>query len=77
MFRKAGKLTGDLGTNYCHFLECRTITMIYRTNFLANIFNCIMFVKRKRLFVNDSPLSYINAVISVNSIIRPAIIWLP
>lgn len=77
MFRSAGKLTGDLGTNYCHLLECRTITMIYRTNFLANIFNCIMFVKRKRLFINDVPLNFINAVIPVSSVIKPARVWFP
>jgi len=72
MFKKASKLTGNLGSNYCYLLECRTITMVYRTNFLANIFNCIMFVNRKRLFVNKTPLSFINAVIPVNSMIRPA-----
>lgn len=76
MFKKASKLTGNLGTNYCHLLECRTITIVYRTNFLANIFNCIMFVKRNRLYINRTPLSYINAVIPVNSLIRPSRVWL-
>jgi hypothetical protein len=36
-----------------------------------------MFVKRKRLFINDIPLNYINAVIPVNSVIKPARVWLP
>lgn len=77
MFKLSSKLTGNLERNYCYLLECRTITIIYRTNFLANIFNCMMFVKRKRLFINDKPLSYINAVIPVYSLIKPADIWIP
>lgn len=70
MFKKASKLSGNLGSNYCYLLECRTITMVYRTNFLANIFHCIMFVNRKRLLINKVPLSYINAVIPIHSMIR-------
>jgi len=58
-------------------LECRTLTMIYRTNFLANIFNCMMFIKRKRLFINDSPINYYNATVPLFSLIKPADIWVP
>jgi hypothetical protein len=77
IFKKASKLTGNLELNYCYYLECRTITIIYRTNFLANIFNCIMFIKRNRLFINNYPINYINAVIPVNSLIKPSEIWIP
>ena len=77
MFKKASKLTGDLGTNYCYLLECRTITLVYRSNFLANIFNCMMFVKRKRLFINQKPINYINAVVPIGTSIIPAKVWVP
>lgn len=77
MFKKASKLTGNLGSNYCYLLECRTITLVYRTNFLANIFNCMMFVKRKRLFINQKPINYINAVVPIGTSIMPAKVWVP
>ena len=76
MFSQAGKLTGDLVKNYNYLLECRTITLLYRTNFLVNIFNCIRFVKRRRLLVNNIPLSYINATIPIGSTIIPHIRWI-
>lgn len=75
MFKKASKLSGNLGSNYCYLLECRTITLLYRTNFLVNIFNCISFVKRKKLYINNSPISFVNATIPVGSLITPHKIW--
>ncbi len=75
MFKKASKLTGNLGLNYCYLLECRTITIIYRTNFLVNIFNCIRFVKKKRLFINKLCLNYVNATVPIGSMVTPAKIW--
>jgi len=75
MFKLASKLTGNLGSNYCYLLECRTITLLYRTNFLVNIFNCIRFVKRRRLFINNKPLNFVNATVPVGCMITPQRIW--
>jgi len=69
LFNNARKLTGDLETNYCHLLEGRILTIFYRTNFLADIFIIIQFIKNKHVFVNFKKLSYVNAIVNIGSFI--------
>ena len=37
----------------------------------------MMFVKRKRLFINQKPINYINAVVPIGTSIIPAKVWVP
>lgn len=69
LFSRARKLNGDLGTNYCHLLEGRLLAVFYRTNFLADLFVIIPFIKNKHVLVNFKRLTYVNAVINIGSFI--------
>lgn len=76
-FKKATKLTGNLGTNYCHMLECRAMTILYRMNFVVNLWQCMTFVKEGSLYVNGKPVNRVNAFIEVSSLLRPKPRWIP
>ena len=69
LFKKASKLNGNLGTNYCHLLEGRLLAVFYRTNFLADLFVIFRFIKNKHVYVDFKKLSYVNAVINIGSFI--------
>ena len=69
MFKKARKLEGNLNTNYCHLLEARLLPIFYRTNYLANLFVIISFIKNKNCYINFKKISYCNAVINVGAFI--------
>lgn len=69
LLKKASKLDGDLETNYCHLLEGRLISVIYRTNFLSNMFEILRFVKEGNVYVNFKPLTKLNEIIRVGDFV--------
>jgi hypothetical protein len=50
-------------------LEGRLLPIFYRTNFLANLFVIISFIKNKNVFINFKKISYSNALVQVGSFI--------
>src|ERR1700733_2607138 len=69
LFYKAKKLNGDLESNYCFLLECRLLPLFYRTNFIANLFEIIRFIKKNNVLINFKCLNYVNSIVNIGSII--------
>jgi len=47
--------------NYCLLLECRLIAIIYRTNFMSNIFEIIKFIRYGYIFFDFKKLIHVNS----------------
>jgi hypothetical protein len=60
LFKKASKMDGNLENNYCLLLECRIMSILYRTNFLHNIFEIIQFIKSGNVYLNYKQVTFIN-----------------
>lgn len=69
LFKKASKMTGNLGTNYCHLLECRLIQLSYRTNYTLDVFHSINLVKAGFFWINFKSINFLNAVVPVTAFI--------
>jgi len=69
-FRKASKLDGNLENNYCLLLECRILSLFYRTNFMPNFFEIIQFIRRKNVIIDGKYKSmHLNAHVPIYSFI--------
>jgi ribosomal protein S4 len=73
LFRISSKKDGNLENNYCLMLECRLISIFYRTNFMSNIFEIIKFVKFGLVLFDFKKFKYVNNVINKFSFITCAI----
>ena len=70
LFKKASKLDGNLDSNYCMLIECRLLSLLYRTNLLFNFFDIIKFIKHDNIIINYKySLNHINAIIPRNAFI--------
>lgn len=69
LFKKASKMDGNLESNYCHMLECRLPSIVYRMNLLSSPFQIIRFVKSGNLFVNFFPVKHVNSTVPVGQFI--------
>ena len=70
IFKKASKLDGNLDNNYCMLIECRLLSLFYRTNFMYNLFEIIRFIKTHNVIINfNHSLSYVNAPVPKNAFI--------
>lgn len=70
IFKKASKLDGNLDNNYCMLIECRLLSLFYRTNFMYNLFEIIRFIKTNNIIINFSySLNYVNAPVPKNAFI--------
>jgi hypothetical protein len=68
LFKKASKLDGNLEHNYCLLLECRLISLFYRTNFMSNFFEIIQFVRRKNVLIDGRyTFTHLNASVPIYS----------
>jgi ribosomal protein S4 len=67
LFRRASKLDGNLESNYCLLLECRVMAILYRTNFLWNIFEILQFIKAGYLFIDSKKAIHVNSQITNSS----------
>jgi ribosomal protein S4 len=75
IFYKAKKLDGNMESNYLYLLECRVFPILYRLNFLPDIFLSLRFVKTKKLYINYNRINNVNAYISVGALITPRKFW--
>jgi len=70
LFKKASKLDGNLEHNYCLLLECRLLSLFYRTNFMSNIFEITQFVKRRNVLIDGVyTFTHLNAAVDIYSFI--------
>lgn len=69
LFRKASKMTGNMEDNYFGFLEGRLSAVFYRTNWLANIFEIMRFIRDGHVYVNFQPVSNINYRVSLGEFV--------
>lgn len=67
LFKKASKLDGNLESNYCLLLECRAMAIVYRTNFLYNIFEILQFIKEGHILINCKKITYVNSNVKLFS----------
>lgn len=55
--------------NYCHFLECRLLAVIYRLNFINSPFEIIRFIRDGNVFLDFKKVSYVNFPIPIGKFI--------
>jgi ribosomal protein S4 len=66
---KAKKQDGYFGYNYMLLLEGRIVCMIYRSSFIANMFEAIKIVNLGLVWVNKRYVNFINNVVGIMQII--------
>lgn len=69
LFKKASKLDGNLESNYCHLIEGRILHVLYRTNFLTNLFTTMDFIKYGNVLLNNLTVNFINILVNIGTII--------
>jgi ribosomal protein S4 len=69
LFKLAGKMDGNLEENYIHFLEGRLLSIVYRMNFIFDIFECMRVIKEKYIYVNFVNKIQFNKCIKVGDFI--------
>ena len=62
-------MTGNMEDNYFGFLEGRLSAFFYRTNWLANIFEIMRFIKDGHVYVNFKPITNINYRVSLGEFV--------
>ena len=60
LFKRSMKLRGNLEENYYYLLEGRLLAVFYRTNYMANIFEIMDFIKDGNVFINFKSKSLLN-----------------
>lgn len=65
MFKRAAKMDGNLEMNYCYMLEGRLLSVVYRSNFLSNIFQIIRFIKENNVCIDFKANNSINTYVKV------------
>lgn len=53
LFKRATKLDGNLESNYCYLLECRLSSILYRSNFLVNMFDIPKYIEKGHVLINN------------------------
>jgi len=67
---KAKKQDGFYERNYIWLLEGRIVAVIYRLNFVANMFDSIIFIKLGLMFINELRIVHLNYLVPLMSFIR-------
>lgn len=60
LFKNCLKKAGNLEENYYYLLEGRLLSIFYRTNYIANIFELIKFIKDGRIYINFKKHNLLN-----------------
>lgn len=66
---KAGSKDGLFEANFCFYLECRLVPILYRSNFITNMFEIIHFVKKSNVLINGICINYLNYTVSMGDFI--------
>jgi len=67
---KAKKKDGFYERNYIWLLEGRIVSVIYRLNFISNMFESIIFVKLGLIYINKTRIFHINYLVPLMMFIR-------
>jgi len=59
---------GLFQNNFCSLLEGRLVSMLYRTNFIYNMFEAVSYAK-KGVLINNVLINYVNYIFGVGDIL--------
>jgi len=65
----AGAKDGLFQENFCSLLEGRLVSVVYRTNFLFNMFEIISFVRAGNVYINGILMDYVNIAINIGDFV--------
>lgn len=69
LVRKASRRDGLFENNYCLELEGRIMPMVYRSNFLYNMFEIRQYVKRANVFINGMLINFVNFLLKIGDML--------
>lgn len=69
LFKLSGKMDGNLEENYLYFLEGRLLSIIYRMNFIFDIFECMRAIKDNTIYLNFKVTNNINKRVNIGDFI--------
>lgn len=66
LFKRATAMNGNMESNYLNLLENRLFSLIYRANFVRNMFGITDFIRKHKIYLDGSRIYSINTQIPIS-----------